>query len=175
MAKRRKQRVVLDITLNKPVAERKAVAFIREVLTHIDWNAKEYVDGLYCDRAEAKSYIHVMEGLTSQGENPKVVEAIMEGRGPTYEEVVAENTRLRAALAMSERPCTYCSLPANEWAKCADGFPGCARADDANGCPELGASMTSEVLRTAIQSAVRTLLDAVEGPAPTTEPTEIDF
>lgn len=175
MPKRRKQRVVLDITLNKPVTERGAVAFIREVLKHIDWNAKEYVDGLYCDRAEAKSYIHVMEGLTQQGANPKEVHAIVEGRGPTYEEVVAENTRLRAALAMSERPCAYCSLPADEWAKCASGFPGCARADDANGCPELGASMTSDVMKTAIQSAVKILLDAVEGPAPTTETTEIDF
>lgn len=57
------------------------------------------------------------------------------------EKVEAENMRLRAALAQSERPCVYCSLPADEWAKCQSGFPGCARADDAMGCPELGARM----------------------------------
>ncbi len=53
----------------------------------------------------------------------------------------AENTRLRAALALSDRPCTYCTLPADKWAECAHGFPGCDRADDAMGCPELGARM----------------------------------
>lgn len=53
--------------------------------------------------------------------------------------VVAENSRLRAALAMSDQPCAYCTLPADEVAKCASGFPGCARADDMVGCPELGA------------------------------------
>lgn len=52
-----------------------------------------------------------------------------------------ENTRLRAALAQSPGACVYCSLPAEDWAKCAHGFPGCSRADDAMGCPELGASM----------------------------------
>jgi hypothetical protein len=53
----------------------------------------------------------------------------------------AENTRLRAALATSKDPCVYCSLPADEMAKCASGFPGCGRADDLMGCPELGASL----------------------------------
>lgn len=53
----------------------------------------------------------------------------------------AENIRLRAALAHSKSPCVYCSLPAEDWAKCQSGFPGCDRADDAMGCPELGASM----------------------------------
>lgn len=52
-----------------------------------------------------------------------------------------ENTRLRAALAMSELPCVYCTLPREEWAKCQHGFPGCGRADDAAGCPELGATL----------------------------------
>lgn len=37
--------------------------------------------------------------------------------------VEAENTRIRAALAQSELPCVYCSLPANEWSKCSSGFP----------------------------------------------------
>jgi hypothetical protein len=56
-------------------------------------------------------------------------------------EVERENTRLRAALALSDRPCAYCTLPAAEWSACESGFPGCARADDAMGCPELGARM----------------------------------
>lgn len=53
----------------------------------------------------------------------------------------AENIRLRAALAQSELPCVYCALPADEWTRCEHGFPGCGRADDAMGCPELGNRM----------------------------------
>ena len=56
----------------------------------------------------------------------------------------SENTRLRAALAQSDQPCAYCTLPAEDWGKCEHGFPGCSRADDAVGCPELGASMRAE-------------------------------
>jgi hypothetical protein len=56
-------------------------------------------------------------------------------------EVQGENTRLRAALAQSSGACVYCSLPKEQWVACQSGFPGCARADDAMGCPELGASM----------------------------------
>ena len=59
----------------------------------------------------------------------------------------SENTRLRAALAASKSPCVYCSLPAEEWSKCKQGFPGCGRMDDAMGCPELGASMALEELK----------------------------
>lgn len=65
-------------------------------------------------------------------------------------ELVAENTRLRAALARSKDPCVYCSLPAEKWAECRSGFPGCARADDMMGCPELGASMEAQELRAEI-------------------------
>jgi len=57
-------------------------------------------------------------------------------------EAEATEARLRAALAVSKDPCVYCSLPAEEFAKCSRGFPGCARADDEMGCPELGALMT---------------------------------
>ncbi len=39
------------------------------------------------------------------------------------EGLAAENARLRAALAQSELPCVYCSLPREEWAKCSSGFP----------------------------------------------------
>ena len=51
------------------------------------------------------------------------------------DELRKENDRLRAALAVSKDPCLYCNLPASEWSKCASGFPGCARGDDAMLCP----------------------------------------
>lgn len=51
------------------------------------------------------------------------------------DELRDENARLRAALAVSKDPCLYCALPASEWSKCASGFPGCARGDDAMLCP----------------------------------------
>lgn len=71
---------------------------------------------------------------------PRIVTADF-ARERVGNEARAENTRLRAALAMSDQPCAYCSLPAEEMAKCASGFPGCARADDAMGCPHLGAAI----------------------------------
>ena len=67
------------------------------------------------------------------------------------ESLEEENTRLRAALAQSESPCVYCSLPKDEWAKCQSGFPNCSRADDAMGCPYLGASMEVEQLKEEIE------------------------
>lgn len=70
-------------------------------------------------------------------------------------QVEAENERLRAALAHSDQPCAYCSLPADEWSKCKSGFPGCGRADDAMGCPELGASLRAE----AAEAALRRIAD----------------
>ena len=67
--------------------------------------------------------------------------ALREARHAKIElaDALAENTRLRAALANSTGACIYCSLPKENWAACKSGFPGCARADDAMGCPELGA------------------------------------
>lgn len=56
-------------------------------------------------------------------------------------ELREENIRLRAAIAQGPGACLYCSLPQDEWNKCKAGFPGCARADDAVNCPELGASL----------------------------------
>jgi hypothetical protein len=56
-------------------------------------------------------------------------------------EVQSENIRLRAALANSNGACVYCTLPKEQWAECRSGFPGCARADDVMGCPELGAAL----------------------------------
>lgn len=66
-------------------------------------------------------------------------------------DLASENARLRAALAQSDQPCAYCSLPHDEWAKCKSGFPGCDRADDAMGCPHLGASLEAERYRAALQ------------------------
>jgi hypothetical protein len=58
------------------------------------------------------------------------------------EELHAENLRLRAALATSEKACVYCQLPADKMAECKSGFPGCGRMDDITGCPEFGAAMS---------------------------------
>ena len=83
--------------------------------------------------------------------------------------VQAENVRLRAALAQSDQPCAYCSLPRDEWTKCPVGFPGCARGDDAMGCPELGARFEVEQLEAEIVRlragirAVRELIDSSHG------------
>lgn len=61
---------------------------------------------------------------------------------------------IRAALAMSDQPCVYCSLPASEMNRCELGFPGCDRADDALGCPHLGASLRVEFLEKALEQAL---------------------
>ncbi len=75
---------------------------------------------------------------------------------PTILELQAENTRLRAALAMSDRPCVYCTLPADRWAECKSGFPGCARSDDAVGCPHLGDGLAlAEAMEIGSNSMVR--------------------
>ena len=64
----------------------------------------------------------------------------------------AEVERLRAALANSELPCVYCTLPKDEWAKCASGFPGCDRADDAMCARELRAEVEKWQYAFAAQS-----------------------
>lgn len=83
-------------------------------------------------------------------------------------EATAENTRLRAALASSKDPCVYCQLPKDEMVKCRSGFPGCARADDLMGCPELGAALEAERLEGELarekrhtEAVMRTLKDAL--------------
>lgn len=59
-------------------------------------------------------------------------------------------TRLRAALAQGPGNCVYCSLSKEDWAKCQSGFPGCARGDDAMGCPELGARQEAGALKSQL-------------------------
>ncbi len=49
---------------------------------------------------------------------------------PDVAALVAENDRLRAMLAKSNADCPYCGLASSDMARCASGFPGCARADD---------------------------------------------
>ena len=77
-------------------------------------------------------------------------------------EATAENTRLRAALASSKDPCLYCQLPKGEMAKCRSGFPGCARADDLMGCPELGAALEVERLKLELASVTKGSLELEE-------------
>lgn len=62
--------------------------------------------------------------------------------GKEIRAIERENERLRAALAQSELPCAYCSRSREEWSRCDHGFPGCPRADDANGCPMLWEAMS---------------------------------
>ena len=77
-------------------------------------------------------------------------------------EATAENTRLRAALATSKDPCLYCQLPKDEMAKCRSGFPGCARADDLMGCPELGAALEVERLERELTEAKHRIRSLIE-------------
>lgn len=81
------------------------------------------------------------------------LKAALANSGLERDDARAENTRLRAALAMSDQPCVYCTLPAEEWAKCCSGFPGCARADDAVGCPQLGAGLRADALAADLERA----------------------
>jgi hypothetical protein len=69
----------------------------------------------------------------------------------------AEIDRLRAALAKSKSDCAYCGLPAEEWAECRSGFPGCARADDANLCPELGTAMAASAEASELRAEIERL------------------
>lgn len=70
-------------------------------------------------------------------------------------ELKAENARLRAALAQSDQPCAYCTLPAEQWSECADGFPGCARGDDAAGCPALADAMQLHMRVAELDAALK--------------------
>lgn len=120
----------------------------------------------------------------------KLAEAVMRNPGSTearvaftsYERIAAilallddnaalrnENDRLRAALAQSDQPCAYCSLPRDEWEKCQHGFPGCSRADDAMGCPELGARMEADALRKRVEELEGALRQARYWIAPGTD------
>ena len=109
----------------------------------------------------AVAFSHEAESLRAEGSGRVTTAAWHETTANTIDQLIAEierlraretelameNDRLRAAIANSDSPCIYCSLPKEEWIKCQYGFPGCGRADDAMGCPELGASLENKDLR----------------------------
>ena len=67
-----------------------------------------------------------------------------------------ENNLLRAKLAEGGGDCVYCGIPAAEIAKCASGFPGCARMDDLMAVPSPAqdrAGVLEEALTTIQQVA----------------------
>lgn len=108
-----------------------------EVAAVKEWLSKKLITVEDCTFEEDRA---MMSDLVERLRHPDCVDAncVKCRAADRIEELEAENTRLRAALAMSDRPCAYCSLPADEWSKCAHGFPGCARGDDSLGCPHLG-------------------------------------
>lgn len=61
--------------------------------------------------------------------SPALQEEIL-AAGKRIEALEAENNRMRALLAYGSDPCVYCRLPKADMARCANGFPGCGRADD---------------------------------------------
>ncbi|BDL41078.1 hypothetical protein [Methylorubrum sp. GM97] len=75
---------------------------------------------------------------------------------------LAENDRLRAALANSGGPCAYCNLSREDWTKCQSGFPGCGRADDAMLCPHFGAEMQANDRADAAEARAAQLQAEVE-------------
>lgn len=107
------------------------------------------------DRARHTERIDVMAKAADEIDR---LTAALASEREARQKAEAENTRLRAALAQSDQPCAYCSLPADEWAKCASGFPGCDRADDAMGCPELGAALERDTLRARVKALEEALL-----------------
>jgi hypothetical protein len=74
-----------------------------------------------------------------------------------------ENTRLRAVLANGSGDCIYCKLPASDMSRCPDGFPGCARADDAVNCKHFGAALGLEDLEAKLRAAEHKLMLSVIG------------
>lgn len=134
-------------------------AFLHEIERLRDALAEVHltINALYTERDKARAALaEAQRDLKSECERR---DEIIASTTKLWKDAEAENTRLRAALANSQSPCVYCSLPADEWAKCQSGFPGCARADDAMGCPHLGSSLENIDLRAALAEA-RELLGA---------------
>jgi len=101
------------------------------------------VDALMKERDHYKGLIDTMVPIHRDGshvfiDGPGDVEldhggklrARAEAAEKERDEARDENTRLRAALAQSDRPCVYCTLPKDEWSKCASGFPGCGSKEE---------------------------------------------
>lgn len=66
------------------------------------------------------------------------------------EALTKENDTLRGLVANGQGDCVYCQLPAVDMAKCARGFPGCARMDDMLAAPESKAVEDCRALRYAL-------------------------
>jgi hypothetical protein len=80
------------------------------------------------DKRQTWTDFHHEDGYRRWG--PVVHADFARGLERQRDELEAENNTLRGLLGNSAHPCTYCGLPAADQAKCARGFPGCARADD---------------------------------------------
>ncbi len=85
---------------------------------------------------------------------------VAERQAPEIERLRAENTTLRLLVAAQPTPCVYCGL--TEMAKCASGFPGCARADDLI-CGEDEAFKAVVAERNTLRAEVARLTAALNG------------
>jgi len=74
--------------------------------------------------------------VASKNAFPALIAALEEAESER-DAVRKENDFMRLRLAESDKACVYCSLPKAEMVACANGFPGCARADDLFHCDEL--------------------------------------
>lgn len=73
------------------------------------------------------------------------------------DEARKENDTLRGLLGNSAKPCVYCGLPAEDQAKCAHGFPGCARSDDQMLSKHFAAGYHAEVAEARVAELERVL------------------
>lgn len=78
--------------------------------------------------------------------------------------ILEENDKLRGLLAQGKGDCVYCSLSAADIAKCASGFPGCARMDDIVNAPDTEKDQQLLHLRMSLLNArieVQAILDNI--------------
>lgn len=126
--------------------------FLNEVADKIEELQGQLIWGFYEEEepeyTQGSEKLHELHELVTAEECNGLVKTIKETQ-ERVGELETENTKLRAALANSELPCVYCTLSKEDWSKCKSGFPGCGRADDAMGCPELGSSLRVEAAETA--------------------------
>ena len=83
------------------------------------------------------------------------------------ERVAKENDTLRGLLGNSAKPCPYCGLAAEDQAKCASGFPGCARADDqmlSKHFADVYRAERAEAERDALKRHAEAMAVAISGP-----------
>jgi hypothetical protein len=79
-------------------------------------------DFYYHDPERIKDYFsEAVTGVLADGKVNLMIEV---------NDLNSENDKLRGLLAKGQGDCVYCGLPAEDIARCAHGFPGCARMDD---------------------------------------------